>query len=101
MMTMMTEDVKYKSQEATGLDRAVEEATGDRSNVQAELDAVLEYLKKIEEECIAKAETYEERKARREAELAGLKDALKILSGEAVLLQRSSRHSLRSIRRLA
>merc|ERR1712032_1690587 len=99
--TTKEQDVKYKSQEATDLDAAVEEATNDRSNVQAELDAVLEYLKKIEEECIEKAETYEERKARREAEIAGLKEALAILSGEAVLLQRSSHRSLRSIRRLA
>merc|ERR1719263_2613702 len=74
--TTKEQDVKYKSQEATDLDRQVQEATGDRSNVQAELDAVLQYLKKIEEECIEKAETYEERKARREAEIAGLKEAL-------------------------
>merc|ERR1712190_500506 len=95
--TTKEQDVKYKTKESTELDKTVAETSSDRSGVQAELDAVLEYLKKIEEQCIEKAETYEERKARREAEIAGLKDALKILSGEAVLLQRSSRYSLRSV----
>merc|ERR1719207_68910 len=33
-----------------------------------ELDAIYEYLEKLKEMCIAKPETYEERKRRREAE---------------------------------
>jgi chromosome segregation ATPase len=90
------QDVKYKSEEATSLDKAVAEASSDRSGVQAELDAVNEYLAKLEGMCIEKAEPYEERKARREAEIAGLKQALDILAGEAVLLQqRTSRDLLR------
>merc|ERR1719433_1780395 len=59
------QDVKYKNEEAAGLDKATAEATSDRSGVQEELDAVLEYLKGIEERCIAKPESYEERVARR------------------------------------
>merc|ERR1719152_1053316 len=81
------QDVKYKSQESTRLDKQVAEATSDRSGVQEELDAVLEYLDKLKERCIAKAETYADRKARRDAEIAGLKEALEILDGQAVLLQ--------------
>ena len=34
------QDVKYKTKEAKGLDKAVAEATADRSGVQEELDAV-------------------------------------------------------------
>eukprot|EP00929_Paragymnodinium_shiwhaense_P042255 TRINITY_DN2188_c1_g1_i2.p1 TRINITY_DN2188_c1_g1~~TRINITY_DN2188_c1_g1_i2.p1 ORF type:complete len:269 (-),score=126.57 TRINITY_DN2188_c1_g1_i2:85-891(-) len=82
-----TKDVEYKTKESTGLDKAVAESSSDRSGVQEELAAVNEYLAKLEEMCIAKAEPYSERKRRREEEIAGLKEALKILDGEAVLLQ--------------
>merc|ERR1719329_865983 len=84
------QDVKYKTKESKSLDSAVAELTSDRSGVQTELDAVLEYFSKLKEQCIAKAEPYEERKRRREAEIAGLKEALQILSGDAVLLQQSA-----------
>jgi len=85
------QDIKYKTEEATGLDQATAEATSDRSGVQEELDAVLEYLKGIEDRCIAKPESYEERVARREAELAGLKEALSILENETSFLQLKKR----------
>merc|ERR1719174_994598 len=91
------QDVKYKSEESTGLDKSVAEATSDRSGVQEELDAVNEYLKTIEDRCIAKAEPYEERVRRREAELKGLREGLAILEEETSesLLQRSSERTLR------
>merc|ERR1719408_776861 len=66
----MEQDVKYKTKEFTELDQAIVEDTSDRDAVQAELDAVLEYLKKLEETCIAKAEPYEERVRRRETCIA-------------------------------
>merc|ERR1719488_237255 len=92
------QDVKYKTKEAKGLDKATTEATADRAGVQEELDAVNEYYTGIKARCIAKAETYEERVKRRTAEIAGLKEALSILEGEAVLLQRTSKHTLRGAR---
>jgi len=91
------QDVKYKSKEAKSLDQAVAESTSDRAGVQTELDAVLEYFSKLKEQCVAKAEPYEEKKRRREAEIAGLKEALEILAGEAVLLQRSATRALRGV----
>jgi hypothetical protein len=87
------QDVKYKNQEATALDKAVAEAKSDRNGVQEELDAVLEYLEKLKERCVAKAETYEERKAARDAELAGLKEALNILDTQAAFIQTTSTRS--------
>jgi len=84
-------DVEYKNKEAAGLNKAVAEAKSDRTGVQAELDAVLEYLGKLEDKCVAKAESYSDRAAAREAEIAGLKEALTILEDQAVLLQRSKR----------
>merc|ERR1719360_179050 len=85
------QDIKYKTEESTGLDKATAEATSDKAGVQEELDAVLEYLKGIEDRCIAKPESYEERVARREAELAGLKEALSILENETSFLQLKKR----------
>merc|ERR1711920_421627 len=64
------QDVAYKSKESNDLDKTSGELSADRSNVQAELDAVLDYLSKVESECTERAETYTARKGRREAELA-------------------------------
>jgi len=89
------QDIKYKTEESTGLDKATAEATSDKSGVQEELDAVLEYLKGIEDRCIAKAEPYAERVRRREAELAGLKEGLSILESETSFLQQKVKGTLR------
>merc|ERR1719440_2749744 len=91
------EDVKYKTKEAKGLDESVAELSSDKAGLATELESVEEYWKSLEEQCIEKVEPYEERKKRREAEIQGLKDALAILSGEAVFLQKSSSKKLRGI----
>merc|ERR1719174_2143500 len=82
------QSVKYKTKEFKGLDQSVSEAKSDRSTTQEELDSIIQYLGKLDDICIAKAEPFSERKRRREEEIAGLKEALSILNGEAVLLQR-------------
>jgi len=92
--TTKDQDVKYKTKESTDLDKAVSEASSDRSGVQAEMDAVLGYLKSLHSQCDEVAETYADRKARRESEIAGLKEALEILGGQA-LLQRTSHRASR------
>merc|ERR1712151_189451 len=69
--TTKEQAVKYKTQESKALDKTTAELTSDRTGVQAELDAVLEYLSKIESECIAKAESFADRAARFKAEIAG------------------------------
>jgi len=85
---MKEQDVKYKTKEFKGLDKDIAEVSSDRENTNTELAAVLEYDGKLKERCIAKPETYEERKKRREAEVAGLKEALSILKGEALVQRR-------------
>jgi len=91
--TSKDQSVKYKIKEAKELDKYAAELKSDRSGVQEELAAVQEYLSRIEDECIAKAETYGQRKARREAELAGLKEALNILESETALVQSSRKRT--------
>jgi len=91
--TTKDQDVKYKTKESKDLDKSVAEATSDRSGVQTELDAVQKYLDSLHADCDETADTYAEQVSRRSAELAGLKEALSILEGEAALLQRSSRRS--------
>jgi hypothetical protein len=92
-----SQDVKYKVQEFKGLDKDINELVADRSSTATELASVHQYYAMVKERCIAKPETYEERKARRESEIKGLKEALAILSDEtaASLLQARKRRSLR------
>jgi len=90
-----SQDVKYKGKEAAGLDKTASELSGDLSTVSDELAAVNKGLDKLKEMCVAKAEPYAEKVARRESEMAGLKEALQILEGEAALLQTRSKRTLR------
>merc|ERR1712039_1099825 len=92
------QDVRYKQKESSDLDKSVTEATTDRAGVQTELDAVNEYLDSLHKQCDEKVEPYAERKRRREAEIAGLKEALTILEGQA-LLQQGAQHALRGVHR--
>jgi chromosome segregation ATPase len=92
------QDVKFKTKEAAGLDKSVSEYTSDKSGVETELAAVNEYLSELEGRCTAKAESYADRKARREAEIAGLKEAQTILDSETALIQTKARHFM-SVRR--
>merc|ERR1719191_622099 len=62
------QDVKYKTKESAALDKTISELSSDRETTNTELAAVMEYYAKIKERCVAKPETYEERKARREKE---------------------------------
>jgi hypothetical protein len=89
------QDVKYKTKESNGLDKSSAEAKSDKEGVETELSAVLEYLKELEGRCVAKAETYAERKERREAEIAGLKEGLEVLENETALIQKRATKFLR------
>jgi len=89
------QDVKYKTEEAASLDKETAENEDDRKGVQKELDAVQKVLKSLHDQCDEVATPYEELQRRRAAEIEGLKNALSILEGEAVLLQRKSTRKVR------
>merc|ERR1712051_1177431 len=93
--TTKTQDVKYKTQEFKSQDKTVAEYSADRDSANTELSAVLDYYGKIKDRCIARPETYASRKAHREAEIKGLKQALSILQDETAFVQRKRRGSFR------
>jgi len=99
--TTKEQDVKYKTKEFTTLDKTISDVTKDRDGVQDELDAVNNALKALDKKCTYKVESYEERVARREAEIAGLKEALEIMESETAFVQTSVRHALRGVQKHA
>merc|ERR1719214_30614 len=78
-------EVKGKQGEVKSLEMNLLNYKEDKESTLKELDAVLTYLDKLKPQCQTKVMSFAERKARRESEIAGLKEALAILSGEALL----------------
>lgn len=87
------EDVGAKTKAVKVLGKVTSETSTDLDGVQTELDAVNEYFAKIQQECVAKADPYEERRKRHEMTLQGLQNAMQILQGRAggALVQQNSR----------
>lgn len=90
-------EVKASLSEIKSLTVALENNGEDHSMTSSELAAVNEYLEKLKPQCEEKVMSYAEKKARREAEIAGLKEALEILSGGLALIQ--TQGSLRNAHR--
>jgi len=93
--TLAEQDVKFKTQKIKALGKSLTELTADKESTDSEHDAVMEYYEKVKEKCIAKPETYEERKRRREEEIKGLQQALSILENETAFMQHKSRRHMR------
>jgi len=89
--TTLDQDVKYKTAEFKGLDAAIVEFTSDKDTLNTEYSAVMDYYGELKDRCVAKPESYEDRKARREAEIEGLKQALQVLEDETAFVQRKRR----------
>merc|ERR1719265_2895508 len=78
-------DAKAKGSEIKSLSVQLSHSKEDHASTSAELDAVNSYIDKLKPQCEEKAMSYEEKKAAREAEIAGLKEALEILEGSSFL----------------
>jgi len=75
--------VEYKTKDQKETESMLEGLKEDKASAEKEYAAIMEYWEKLQGMCIAKPEPYAERKRRREAEIAGLKEALTILEEEA------------------
>merc|ERR1719337_216450 len=91
-------EAKGKASEVKSLTVQLEHSKEDHASVSTEFDAVLAYIDKLKPQCEEKAMSYEEKKAKREAEIAGLKEALEILSGGLAFVE--TKHNLRRIKRV-
>lgn len=96
------QDVKYKAQEAKRLDVELQEFGSDSDNVQTELSAIEEFNSGLQAECTVTPESFEERRAKRQAEIEGLKTALEALDAESATglmqLKTERRSLLRQLR---
>jgi septal ring factor EnvC (AmiA/AmiB activator) len=93
--TEKQQSVKYKVQEFKALDKALADMASEKETLDTQLKAVNDYYDKIKDRCIAKPESYEERKRRREAEIAGLKEALSILENDTAFVEIHAHRHLR------
>merc|ERR1719238_846889 len=93
--TTKEQDVKYKTQAFKALDAEITEFESDERTVSGQHAAVMEYYAKVKDRCIAKPSTFEERTARRQEEIAGLKQALVSLEEQAAFTQMRKRHGLK------
>jgi len=90
-------DVKGKVSQGKQLEVALGNYAENKATTTDELDAVLMYLDKLKPQCESKVMSYAEKKAKREQEIEGLKEALEILSAEALLQVKTT---LRGARRV-
>ena len=80
--------MKHKEQESSGLKKSAGKLIKDRDCVNTELQAVVEYLAKFNDMCVAKVMPCEEKQQRCEAEPCSpreFEEALSILSESALL----------------
>jgi len=68
--------------EVARIEKKTAEFTGDRTETQQELDALLEYSAKLTKQCVAQPENFHARVARRKREIEGLEQALDALMGQ-------------------
>jgi hypothetical protein len=87
-------DAKAKDSEIKSLTVQLGHSKEDHASTSAELDAVNSYIDKLRPQCEEKAMSYAEKKAAREAEISGLKEALEILEGDGVSFFQGSKNFL-------
>jgi len=84
-------EIKGAESEIKSLVVALQAGKEDASMTTKELDSVMEYLDKLKPQCEAKVMSYEEKKTKREEEIAGLKEVLSIMTEAPALVQKHFR----------
>merc|ERR1719235_803767 len=79
-------EAKASLSEIKSISVQLKDSKEDFDMTAKELDAVEAYIQELKPQCEEKTMSYAEKKARREAEIAGLKEALGILAGEVPAL---------------
>jgi chromosome segregation ATPase len=78
-------DIKGKKAEVNSIETALLNYKEDHSTLSDEIGAVLSYLDRLKPQCETKVMTYAQKKAKREQEIEGLREALSSLSSEALV----------------
>jgi len=88
--TAKSKDIEHKSAKKQNQEQALTEKQMDLVGTTKELTAALAYYEKLKPSCVDSGISYEERVARRKAEIESLQEALKILNGDdiAVFMQK-------------
>jgi len=79
-----TADMEHKTKSKTQKESDLQDTETDLKGTEDELQAAVFYYDKLKPSCVATVEPYEERVAKREAEIESLRMALQILSGDAI-----------------
>merc|ERR1719298_99504 len=84
-VTLATKEAEIKGAESQikSVDVSLKDGAADLKMVNKEKSAVEEYIAKLKPQCEGRVVPYEERKAKRDAEIAGLKEGLAILEAES------------------
>merc|ERR1719160_2142895 len=88
-------EIKGAEMQIKSLDVSLHDSGEDLKMASKEKDAILEYIAKLKPQCQGRTVPYAERKAKREAEISGLKEGLAILEeapGGAVAFLQERRH---------
>lgn len=77
-----TAEIQASESEVKSLKVSIHDLSSDHKMVTSELGAINDYVDKLKPQCEGRTVPYAERKAKREAEITGLKEALSIIAAE-------------------
>lgn len=83
LVASLEAEIKGAESQIKSLDVNLHDSNGDLKMVTKEKGAIGEYIAKLKPQCEGRAVSYEERKAKRDAEIAGLKEGLSMLEAES------------------